>query len=253
MPTFYYLKENVVVQREIASPTQEIMPGVLWGDPDVLFTPAFWLGQYWMREDTGLHSRPHALGQTLEEEVVACLLGGYGIPAEVGLAAFVRLKSRGLISHEGTKSDLILRSLAEPLTVSGRPVNYRFSSQKARYVVAALRVLHERPAPLNSALSLRQYLLGLPGVGFKIASWVVRNWLGSSEVAILDIHLVRAGRLMNLFSASDDVARNYLNMEERFLKLADAMQARAADLDALIWFEMRRTPRLVAKLLRQLD
>src|SRR5260370_26788798 len=98
MPTFYYLKENDVVQREIASSTQEIMPGVLWGSRDVLFTPAFWLGQYWMREDSSLQSRPHSLGQTLEEEVVACLLGGYGIPAEVGLAAFERLKSRGLIS-----------------------------------------------------------------------------------------------------------------------------------------------------------
>ena len=253
MPTFYYLKENLVVQRQIASPTHEILPGVLWGSPDVLFTPAYWLGQYWMREDSRLPQRAHSLGQTLEEEVVACLLGGYGVPAEVALAAFNRLRSRGLISYEAGKNDLIWGSLAEPLTVSGRAVTYRFSSQKARYIAIALQALHEQPAPLDSAKSLRQYLLRIPGIGFKIASWVVRNWLGSSEVAILDIHIVRAGRLMNLYSAKDNVSRNYLDMEDRFLKLAHAMQARTADLDALIWFEMRRTPRLVARLLRELD
>jgi len=204
-----------------------------------------------MREGS-LTPRTHSLGKTLEEEVVACLLGGYGVPAEVALAAFDRLRTRGLLSNRPSSSDVISQSLQEPLTISGRSVKYRFWSQKARYIASALQILHERPAPRDSADNLRQYLLRIPGVGFKIASWIVRNWLGSDEVAILDIHIVRAGRLMNLYSAKDHVTRNYLDMERRFLTLARAMNTHAADLDALIWFEMRRTPRLVTRLLREL-
>jgi thermostable 8-oxoguanine DNA glycosylase len=250
MPTFYYLRGDQVIERLVAHPTDEVIPGIPWGNPETLFTPAFWLAQYWMREGS-LTPRTHCLGQTLEEEVVACLLGGYGIPAQIALAAFERLRTRGLISNYPSGSDLISQSLKEPLTISGRLVTYRFWVQKARYIAAALQTLHERPAPRDSADNLRQYLLRIPGVGFKIASWIVRNWLNSDDVAILDIHIVRAGRLMNLYSATDHVSRDYLDMERRFLNLARAMNTHAADLDALIWFEMRRTPRLVTRLLRE--
>lgn len=248
MPTFSFLKDEIVVQRPVAPPNEELLPGVCWGTPEALFTPAYWLVQCWMREGS-LIPRRHSLGETLEEEVVACLLGGHGIPAEVAFAAFDRLRSRGLISQQHAQDDLISKHLREPLTVSGRQVVYRFWSQKARYIVGAIRTLNEKPAPQNSAYDLRNYLLAVPGIGFKIASWVVRNWLGSDEVAILDIHIVRAGQLMNLYSAKDRVDRDYLDMERRFLSLARAMAVHASDLDALIWFEMRRTPKLVARLL----
>jgi N-glycosylase/DNA lyase len=250
MPTFSYLRGDHVIERLVAPPTDEVIPGILWGSPETLFTPAFWLTQYWMREGS-LTPRTHCLGKTLEEEVVACLLGGYGIPAEVALAAFDRLRVRGLISNYISSSEIISESLKEPLNISGRLVRYRFWTQKARYIAAALQTLHECPAPRDSADKLRQYLLRIPGVGFKIASWIVRNWLRSDDVAILDIHIVRAGRLMNLYSAKDQVSRHYLDMERRFLDLARAMNAHAADLDALLWFEMRRTPRLVTRLLRE--
>jgi len=251
MPTFCYLKADKTIERPLCAPTEEVIPGVPWGRPEALFTPAYWLTQYWMREDS-LTPRTHALGQTLEEEVVACLLGGYGIPAEIALAAFHRLRSRGLISYNASESDLISQNLREPLIVAGRTVTYRFWSQKARYIANALQILHEEPPPNDSPSGLRTYLLRIPGIGFKIASWIVRNWLGSDAVAILDIHVIRAGRLMNLYSAEDDVSRDYLSMEKRFLSLAIAMHTSSAHLDALIWFEMRRTPRLVMRLLREL-
>jgi len=253
MPTFCYVKGDDIIERPVSPATEEVIPGVIWGSPEALFTPAFWLAQYWMREDS-LAPRSHSLGQTLEEEVVACLLGGYGIPAEIALAAFDRLRSRGLISYNSSQSEeLISQSLKEPLTVAGRSVTYRFWSQKARYIAGALETLHEQSAPNDSAEGLREYLLRIPGIGFKIASWIVRNWLRSNDVAILDIHIIRAGRLMNLYSARDQVSRDYLAMEKRFLSLARAMHTRAADLDALIWFEMRRTRRLVTRLVRELN
>jgi N-glycosylase/DNA lyase len=58
---------------------------------------------------------------------------------------------------------------------------------------------------------------------------------------------------MSLYSAEDQVSRDYLDMERRFLDLARAMNAHASDLDALIWFEMRRSPRLVTRLLREIQ
>ena len=42
-------------------------------------------------------------------------------------------------------------------------------------------------------LSLREFLLQLHGIGYKTASWIVRNFTGSDDVAIVDIHLRRAG------------------------------------------------------------
>jgi N-glycosylase/DNA lyase len=110
MPTFRYLKEAQIIERSIPRPTDEVIPGVLWGSPEVLFTPAFWLAQYWMREGY-LAPRTHSLGRTLEEEVVACLLGGHGIPAEVAFAAFDRLRTSGLISQRLTHSDVISQKL----------------------------------------------------------------------------------------------------------------------------------------------
>lgn len=250
MQTFSFLQGERVIERTLASPTEEVLPGVLWGKPETLFTPAYWLAQCWMREGF-LAPRKHTIGETLQEEVVACLLGGYGIPAEVALAAFNRLRSRGLISQECTENEVISENLREPLTVAGRQVVYRFWSQKSRYITGAIRTLSERPAPQDTAQHLREYLLAIPGIGFKIASWIVRNWMTSDEVAILDIHIIRAGQLMNLYSTEDRVSRDYLDMERRFINLAQAMDVHASELDALIWFEMRRTPKLVSRLLRE--
>ena len=53
---------------------------------------------------------------------------------------------------------------------------------------------------------------------------------------------------MGLFSTIDRVEQHYLRMERRFLELAAAMNVPAANLDSLIWQNMRNSPRLVAGL-----
>lgn len=92
---------------------------------------------------------------------------------------------------------------------------------------------------LDLPLILRNQLLEIGGVGYKTASWVVRNILDSDDVAILDIHLIRAGRLCGLYSRKDNVQHDYLSMEQRFLSFSHALQLRPAVLDCLIWDEMR--------------
>src|SRR3954470_17393644 len=84
---------------ELPAPDDEALQGVSWGRFDVLFTPAFWAGRAWLSNLDG-EQRTHRLGRTLREEIAACLLGGFGIPAEIGLAAFSRLRDRGLLDGE---------------------------------------------------------------------------------------------------------------------------------------------------------
>ena len=247
MQVFYFLKGDDVVERPIPSPEVCAVAGVPWGRPDELFTAAYWMTQYWMHED-GFPNRCHRLGRTFEEEVVACLLGGHGIPAEVGLAAFERLRDQGLIAGPAPSVEVLSYNLRQPLMLEGRDVVYRFWSQKARYVSGVLKTLKQQPAPQDSPRALRDHLIQLPGIGPKTASWIVRNWLGSNEVAILDIHVIRAGQLMGLFSIIDRVEQHYLGMERRFLDLATAMEVPAANLDSMIWHKMRTSPRLVAGL-----
>ena len=43
----------------------------------------------------------YRLGRTLAEEFAACLLGGHGIPAPVGIAAYERLRERGILCGAG--------------------------------------------------------------------------------------------------------------------------------------------------------
>ena len=82
--------------------------------------------------------------------------------------------------------------------------------------------------------------MGLPGIGAKTASWIVRNHRGSDAVAIIDIHILRAGRHIGVFPVSWQPQRHYTQLECAFLKFAEALGVRASLLDALIWDYMRR-------------
>lgn len=217
----------------------ELMPGVRWGRNDCIFTPAFWRAQEWLLR--GAPSMPQfRLGNTLLEEAAACLLGGHGIPAEVGLAAFDRVRSAGLVTGAAVSESTILRELASPLCVRGRPVRYRFARQKARYLAGVIHLLPAVESEATTPLALRRRLTELPGIGLKTASWIVRNWLASDEVAIIDIHILRAGVLAGIFHLASDPQRDYLELEQRFLTFSVAIGVRASTLDALIWRTMKR-------------
>ncbi len=106
-------------------PDEEILPGVRWGFEGQLFTPAYWATQYsyFLGQGNGSSFR---VGKTLAEEIAACLLGGHGFRAEIGLAAFQRLKDRGLLHSFPIECQEVLAALAEPLRVGSRNVRYRF-------------------------------------------------------------------------------------------------------------------------------
>ena len=214
--------------------------GTVWGRHDEICTPAYWAAQAWMWQ---LEEPTHyQLGEGLEEELLACLLGGYGIPAEVGLAAFDRLRPLLYEARAPLKCQTEVAALLnEPLEVCGRTVRYRFANQKARCIAASLAKLDgiERQA---GDRDLRRQLMDLPGVGPKTASWIVRNLRQSDDVAILDVHILRAGSILGIFSPLHTVERHYFDLEAAFLNFADAIGVRASILDSVIWMSMRRLP-----------
>ncbi|MGN7804932.1 8-oxoguanine DNA glycosylase [Ensifer sp. 22521] len=225
--------EEICVPAEI----DEVMPGVSWGRPDELFTPSFWKYQAeaQVRRDRYSH---HRLGSNLLEEIAVCLLGGYGIPAEIGMAAFERLKREGMLLGDTSERE-IHAQLSQPFAMRGNQRRYRFAAQKASYLARSLDMAKYIQA-IDPPRVLRDRLLELPGIGPKTASWIVRNHLNSDDVAIIDVHLHRACVMMNVFEAKSDPAKEYFSLEALFLRFAEAIKVRASVLDAIMWDFMRR-------------
>lgn len=227
-----------VINLEFPCPDSEISSGVTWGSIDAFPSPAYWAFQVLARR-LEANQINYRLGQTLREEVAACLLGGHGIPAAIGLAAFRKLKSIGILDSNNPAEDQIYAILFEPLEIEGKPIRYRFARQKARYLAAAMHTLATEPPPLKSGKELRDWLLKIPGIGYKTASWIARNWLDADDVAILDIHILRAGLIAGFFPNNLTVERDYLKLEKLFIEFSQNIGVRASELDALIWHEMQ--------------
>lgn len=84
--------DQAVFNVELPKADAEVIPGVPWGAMEAFPTPAYWAYQVYARRLTGDRIN-YKLGATLKEEVGACLLGGHGIPASVGLAPFITSKN----------------------------------------------------------------------------------------------------------------------------------------------------------------
>jgi N-glycosylase/DNA lyase len=234
------------ISRELPPADQALaMDGLLWGLAEEICSPAYWAAQAWMWE---VEAPDHyKLGRSLDEELIACLLGGYGIPAEVGLAAYERLRIVNAEEPAALRNEeVVLALLEEPLAVEGRSVRYRFAKQKAGYLAGSMRQLLQvdQEAPDRD---LRDALTALPGIGPKTASWIVRNWRDSDCVSILDIHILRAGRILQIFPESWSVERHYLQLEGAFLRFADAISVKASILDSVMWMNMRQLPAAIVR------
>lgn len=238
----------LVVQVDLPAADAEVLPGVKWGAIEAFPSPAYWAYQVLANRVIGQPIR-YRLGDSLREEVAACLLGGHGIPAAVGVAAFRRLKGREILKSDPSEDEIFVQ-LSEPLEVRGRIVKYRFARQKAKYISGALRMLPEMHLSGATGCELRKSLVRLPGVGYKTASWIARNWLDADDVAILDIHVARAGRLAGFLARDLTVERDYVALETQFLAFSRAIGVRASELDAVIWLEMASSTSTVRDLLR---
>ncbi len=237
--------------REFPHENDYAMTGVRWGRTDKLFTPAFWAAQAWLMEPA-CDLAQCQLGDTLEEEVAGCLLGGHGISAEVGLAAFTKVKKSGVLKKNPCSYNDFHAILTRPMLVNGRKIRYRFPRTKSKYLAQSITILRRGIPPHKTNREFRDWIAGLPGIGLKTASWITRNWWRSDEVAILDIHVLRAGRIAGIFDTDRVTPRTYRALESRFLDFASVVAVRASVLDVLIWNTMRNLPVLPQKMLDQI-
>ena len=247
----FHIEDDYAFPCYIPDPDTEVLPGVIWGLAGKPFSPAYWKLACSAASQRGKGPTQHRLGTTIAEEVIACMLGGHGVSGELGVAAFRHLKERGLFDGSWSQA-AIEHLLRQPLQVGRRSVKYRFPRQKAGYIAEALHRLSASDLSTTDGGALRNQLLGIKGIGLKTGSWIARNWLAADNVAVLDIHVHRAGVLIGLFSPRANVQTQYLDMESQYLALAERIDTAPALLDHQIWNTMRGAPRLVRERLMAL-
>lgn len=226
----------------------ELMPCLKWGSPYQLYTPAFWKLQYLMNKFSS-NQGAHRISNTLFDEVVLCILGGYGIPSEMGMLAYNRLKTEGLLKQDNNY-DEIYHALSRPFELeNGKSVHYRFPNQKANYISSFLNREDLDNMPQHDDLLLRDWLITVKGIGPKTASWITRNWLRSERVAILDIHLIRAGIITGFFDPKYNLDTEYYELEAKYLNFCNLLEVKPSDMDAIIWSYMKKNNKLALNIL----
>jgi N-glycosylase/DNA lyase len=192
------------------------------------------------------------------EELLFCLLGGFGISFELALSAYEivdTLDPFGAHWSEAALADRIERELRkaqfEPRTASGVLRRYRFPASKAR-LIAETRGWLLSTGPVLSQLAQREdeqerrtFLEQCPGVGPKTASWILRNLGLASSLAILDVHVLRVletcGRITD-----PSLPRDYLIVEQAFAAWCSELGASPAAFDLFLWEWQRGTLRAAA-------
>jgi thermostable 8-oxoguanine DNA glycosylase len=229
-----------VVEIYIPNENEDVIPGVKWGSAIGFPTVAYWFYKV-MSNRLENKTVQYKLGRTLKEEVGACLLGGHGIPAATGVAAFEHMTSFGIFEGKTPSEEQLYNWLSMPIDIGKKTIKYRFAKQKSCYLFHALSKLNDDEAPIDTGIKLRNWLMEIKGIGPKTASWVARNWLDADDVAILDIHIYRAGLLGGFFDDKMTVERHYEKLEDIFVKLAESMHVKTSELDAVMWFEMQQS------------
>lgn len=234
---FLHICDRVLALNPDASPV----------DLATLYTTPYWQLQYELYRDSFKHCVSKSR-RSIIEEIVSCLLGGYGFKSELGWAAFSRFAERGLI-REGVTYDEVYSALITPFVVCGRQTCYRFPQQKAHYVYSFLNRSDLKSIPETNDMALRNWLLNVKGIGPKTASWITRNYLGSDNVAIIDIHIYRAGVLTGFISPGLDISRDYYEIERSFIDYCQRINVCPSIMDIIMWSNMKHTHNIALSLI----
>lgn len=121
MQRAYVMLESMAVSIDLPPSEQDVLPGVKWGKVEAFPSPAYWAYQVIARRIEA-RSINYRLGRTLQEEVAACLLGGHGIPARIGLLAFEHLKAKGAFENPSPDEATLREWLSESIEVDGKQI-----------------------------------------------------------------------------------------------------------------------------------
>lgn len=194
--------------------------------------------------------------EDFRRELVFCLLGGHGVTYELSLSALKEVDRLKIFAPHWTREELhkalaceLVRPQFKPLRKDGSLRRYRFPHRKAS-LIAAAREWVLAQGTITSLLELipderhrRDLLCDCPGLGPKSASWLLRNTGYAANLAILDIHVVRAMNEHGRIGAELIVSRDYESIEAEFLTWCDELGARPNALDLFLWEWQRGTLR----------
>jgi N-glycosylase/DNA lyase len=120
--------------------------------------------------------------------------------------------------------------------------NVRFYQKKASYLVSAAKNFDNLWEVLNKkamdGFAVREEIIkAIKGVGYKEASHFLRNIGHSSQLAILDRHILKN---LRAFGIIKEVPKNltkktYLKIEEKMIKFSKKVGIPVVDLDLLLW------------------
>ena len=183
-----------------------------------------------------------------EREILFCLLGGFGVTYELNQSAAKAVAelepfATGWVDDELFDAIVSTLSLArfEPPRRSGELRRYRFPRRKAALIVSARRWLQlhtpldERILILTSEKDRREFLCRCPGIGPKTASWLLRNLGWAEELAVLDVHVVRALSEASRIGHDVRLPRDYDLVEEAFIRWCRELSAPPAAFDLFVW------------------
>lgn len=184
----------------------------------------------------------------VEGEFLFCLLGGFGITYEHNRSAakiVAELEPFSESWDDGQLFEAVARTLScaqfEPRRRDGTLRRYRFPQRKALLFVNARRwvmenaPLDERLQRLSSVKDRRNFLCSCPGIGPKTASWLMRNLGWAEEIAILDVHVVRALSEAGRIGQGVRLPRDYEAIENAFLEWCRELSAPPAAFDLFTW------------------
>lgn len=194
-----------------------------------------------------------ALTETdLRFELVSCLLGSQ-VRAESANAAAERLQAAGLLTDERWRKDddafendvrcvLVNAGATEPSS------SYRFPALRAHQLARVRARCHSRPlldclgGARDSNAARRALVDELPGIGPKQASMFLRNVGASFDLAILDVHVLRFLRLIEVLPDQPirvAVLDGYERVEAVVRRYAESVGRAVGYLDWAIWITMR--------------
>jgi N-glycosylase/DNA lyase len=196
----------------------------------------------------GLSDRSTPAAPSLQDELLFCLLGGYGVSYELNrsateVVAVLEPFSRKHDEHElrSVLENVLRKPSFEPRRRDGTLRRYRFPTRKASLIVAARRWLHDQSfldhllRSLPTGRERRNYLCQCPGVGLKTASWLLRNLGLAHDLAILDVHLVRALSQSGRLAFDARLPKDYEAVEEAFLGWCVDLDADPGAFDLFVW------------------
>ncbi|MBI2576461.1 N-glycosylase/DNA lyase [Candidatus Woesearchaeota archaeon] len=168
--------------------------------------------------------------ETWFSELCFCILAAnsrsrtsWNIQKELGFRGFITLDQKQL-------SRVILKN------------KHRFHNTKARYIIAnrdktGIKDRVQSIIRSDGIFAVRKWLAdSIIGFGYKEASHFLRN-VGYFDLAILDRHIlsvmVEHGLIGEIPTLSE---KNYLKIEETFLKLAEKASMLPGELDMYLWY-----------------